>query len=263
LPRRIARLNHEGQRRNGFVRTSEPIFNVPTVVTATIAALALVHGVREFILTPEQDDLVLRLFAFVPQRYGSSPLAHQGLPGGIWADAWTFVTYAFLHGSWLHLGLNGVWLLAFGTPVARRFGALRFLAFFALTAAAGAAAHLIVYLGEPVPVVGASAAISGFMAAAMRFAFGGRGPLIARDAEAYRRPALPLSGVLRNGRVLAFLVVWFGLNLLFGLGSLGLDGSDQTTAWQAHIGGFLAGLFAFSAFDPVKAAPAGEQPSVN
>jgi membrane associated rhomboid family serine protease len=233
LPRRIARLNHEAQRRDGFVRTSEPIFNVPSVVTATIAVLALIHGVREFVLTPEQDDLVLRLFAFVPQRYGSSPLAHQGLPGGIWADAWTFVSYALLHGSWVHLGLNGVWLLAFGTPVARRFGALRFLGFFALTAAA------------------------------MRFAFSGRGPLIARGDEAYRTPALPLSAVLRNGRVLAFLVVWFGLNLLFGLGSLGLDGSDQTTAWQAHIGGFLAGLFAFSAFDPVRAAPAPEQPSVN
>ena len=165
------------------------------------------------------------------------------MPGGLWADAWTFVTYAFLHGSWTHVGLNAVWLLAFGTPVARRFGAVRFFAFFAFTAAAGAAAHLIIYLGEPVPVVGASAAISGFMAAAMRFAFRRRGPLIARDAEAYQVPALQLTAVLRNGRVLAFLVVWFGLNLLFGLGSLGVDGSDQTIAWQAHIGGFLAGLF--------------------
>jgi membrane associated rhomboid family serine protease len=245
------------------LRTSEPIFNVPGVVTAIIAVLALIHGVRDFVLSPETDDQVLRLFAFVPQRYGAEPLAHQGLPGGIWADGWTFVTYAFLHGSWTHLGLNAVWLLAFGTPVARRFGAVRFLAFFAVAAAAGAAAHLLVYRGEPVPVVGASAAISGFMAAAMRFAFQRRGPLIGRDAEGDRMPALPLIAVLRNGRVLAFLVVWFGLNLLFGLDSLSIDGSDQTIAWQAHIGGFLAGLFGFSVFDPVKTAPADEQPSVH
>ena len=245
------------------MRTSEPIFNVPSVVTATIAVLALVHGVREFILSPETDDLVLRLFAFIPLRYGSSPLAQEGLPGGRWADAWTFVTYAFLHGNWVHLGLNVVWLLAFGTPVARRFGALRFLGFFALTAAAGAAAHLIVYAGEPVPVVGASASISGFMAAALRFAFQRRGPLIGRDPESYQVPALPLTAVLRNGRVLVFLVVWFGLNLLFGLGSLSVDGSEQTVAWQAHIGGFLAGLLAFSAFDPVRSAPAEEQPTVH
>ena len=60
------------------------------------------------------------------------------MPGGLGADIWTFVTYAFIHGDWTHLGLNGVWLLAFGTPVARRFGMARFLAFFAVTAAAGA-----------------------------------------------------------------------------------------------------------------------------
>jgi membrane associated rhomboid family serine protease len=245
------------------VRTSEPIFNVPFIVTAIIAVLLIIFGVYDLVLSAEQQDWVLRMFAFVPQRYGSSPTAHDGLPGGLWADVWTFVTYAFLHGSWAHVGLNAVWLLAFGTPVARRFGATRFIVFFAFTAAAGAAAHLLVYRGEPVPVVGASAAISGFMAAAMRFAFHRRGPLIARDAESDRTPALPLIAVFRNGRVLAFLVVWFALNLLFGIGSVGVDGSDQAVAWQAHIGGFLAGLLAFSAFDPVKPALADEQPSVS
>jgi membrane associated rhomboid family serine protease len=43
---------------------------------------------------------------------------------------------------------------------------------------------------------------------------------------------------------------------VFGIGSLSLDGGEQAIAWQAHIGGFLAGLLAFAAFDPVKAAPA-------
>ena len=61
--------------------------------------------------------------------------------------------------------------------------------------------------------------------------------------------------VLRDPRVLAFLVVWFALNLIFGIGSLSLDGGDQEIAWQAHIGGFLAGLLAFALFDPVKASP--------
>ena len=71
-------------------------------------------------------------------------------------------------------------------------------------------------------------------------------------------PALPLSAVLRDPRVLIFLGVWFGLNLLFGLGSLGVDGGDQAIAWQAHIGGFLAGLLAFALFDPVKTARLGD-----
>ncbi len=69
------------------------------------------------------------------------------LPGGFGADVWTFVTYSLLHGSWMHLGVNGVWLLAFGSAVARRFGVLRFLSFFAVTAAAGAAMHLLTNAG--------------------------------------------------------------------------------------------------------------------
>ena len=249
-----------------FLKTSEPIFNVPPVVTAIIAVLALIHAVRDVILSPEADAEVLRLFAFIPQRYSASVLDTSAWPGGAFADVWTFVTYALLHGDWVHLGLNVVWLLAFGTPVARRFGSFRFLAFFALTAAAGAAVHLFFYAGQPVPMIVASAAISGFMAAAMRFAFQRSGPLsfIGRDdAEAYRVPALPLAAVLGNARVLAFLAVWFGLNLLFGLGSLSLDGSEQAIAWQAHIGGFAAGLFAFAAFDPVKPDPTAQQPTVH
>jgi membrane associated rhomboid family serine protease len=58
-------------------------------------------------------------------------------------------------------------------------------------------------------------------------------------------------------------VVWFGLNLLFGLGSLSIDGGEQAIAWQAHIGGFLAGLFGFALFDPIKGTPAEEQPTLH
>ena len=245
------------------MRTSEPIFNVPTVVSATLAVIVLVQALRTWVLTPEQDiDLLLR-FSFIPARYDAAVLAQGAVPGGLGAQIWTFVTYAFIHGDWVHLGLNGVWLLAFGTPVARRFGALRFLAFFAVTAAAGAAVHLAFHAHAFIPMVGASASISGFMAAAMRFAFQRSGPLglIGRDdPAAYRVPALPLSAVLRDVRVLTFLAVWFALNLVFGIGSLSLDGGEQAIAWQAHIGGFLAGLLAFAAFDPVKAAPHGSGP---
>jgi membrane associated rhomboid family serine protease len=242
------------------VRTSEPIFNVPAVVTVTLAALVLVHAVRVWALTPEQDVQLLLLFSFIPARYDATVLAQGAVPGGLGAEIWTFVTYALIHGDWTHLGLNSVWLLAFGTPVARRFGALRYLAFFAVTAAAGAAAHLVTHSNAFVPMVGASASISGFMAAAMRFAFQRGGPLrlIGRDqSDAYRVPALPLAQVVRDARVLIFLVVWFGLNLVFGIGSIGLDGGEQAIAGQAHIGGFLAGLLGFAVFDPVRTAPPG------
>jgi membrane associated rhomboid family serine protease len=93
----------------------------------------------------------------------------------------------------------------------------------------------------------------------MRFAFQRGGPLNmlrGNDAPAYRVPAIPLTGVLRDARVLIFLGIWFAINILFGYGSLPITGSDQPIAWQAHIGGFLAGLLLFSWFDP---APADRQ----
>ena len=231
----------------------EPLFNIPTVIVVLLAVLALIHGMREWLLSENQDILFVYTFAFVPARYDASVVLGGILPGGFGADIWTFFSYSLLHGSWTHYGVNAVWLLAFGSAVARRFGTLRFLAFFAVTAAAGAGMHLITNAGSPAPMIGASASISGAMAAAMRFAFQRGGPLgfmRGGDEESYRVPALPLSGVLRDPRVLIFLAVWFGINLLFGLGSLPITGSNEVVAWQAHIGGFLAGLLLFSWFDP-------------
>jgi len=235
--------------------SSEPIFNVPRSVTLLLALLILVQAVRDFILSDEQFEQLLLFFSFIPARYdrGFDPL-----PGGLAADMWTFVTYAFLHGSWLHLGLNGVWLLAFGSPVAWRLGPLRFWLFFAITAAAGAATHLLTHAGEVEPVIGASAGISGFMAAAVRFAFQRGAPIgLLRGGEVYRTPAAPLLVALRDRRVVVFLVAWFGGNLLFAFTSVPFAGEGQVVAWEAHIGGFLAGLFAFPLFDPIVARPAG------
>ena len=65
-------------------------------------------------------------------------------------------------------------------------------------------------------------------------------------------PALSLSRALRNPRVLAFLAVWFGVNIIFGLGSISVGAEGVSVAWQAHIGGFIAGLMLFSLFDPVR-----------
>lgn len=231
----------------------EPLFNVPSVIIGLLAVLALIHAAREFLLSQKQDIEVLLQFAFIPARYDSSVLLGGPVPGGFGAQVWTFVTYALLHADFTHLGFNALWLLAFGSAVARRFGAIRFLAFFVVTAAAGAAVHLLTHAGAFSPMIGASASISGAMAGAMRFAFQRGGPLgfwRMSDEEAYRVPALPLTGVLRDARVLIFLAVWFGTNILFGLGSLPITGADQTVAWQAHIGGFLAGLILFDLFDP-------------
>ena len=233
-------------------KAREPIFNVPAVVVVVLAVLVVVHVVRVYLLSPEADSLFIENFAFVPARYGWDELTATG--GEFGPLIWTPVSYAFIHADITHLGFNAVWLLAFGSAVARRFGTLRFLAFFVLTAAAGALAHLVMHMGDPQPMIGASGSISGTMGAAARFAFQRGGPLDPWRADgerAYRMPAPPLSVALRDPRVLAFLGAWFGLNLLFGIGSWSIIGEEQSVAWQAHVGGFLAGLLLFAVFDPV------------
>lgn len=234
----------------------QPIFNVPAVITVLAAVMLGIQLVRGF-LGEDLNIEILALFAFIPARLDPSVFADGVLPGGTGADVWTFITYAFLHADWMHVGINTLWLLAFGSPVARRFGTLRFLVFFLFTAAAGAGLHLLTHAGEPVPVIGASAAVSGCMAASLRFMFASEG-FVAWSPSALEHsihyPAPPLLRVLRDRRVISFAVVWFAINLAFGLGApSGIIGG--TIAWEAHIGGFLAGLLAFPLFDPVRRHP--------
>jgi membrane associated rhomboid family serine protease len=101
-------------------------------------------------------------------------------------------------------------------------------------------------------MIGASAAISAHMAGASRFVFFAGGPSRSFDAPtAYRGSAPPLRAAMADRRVLTFLAVWFGLNLLFGFfaGSTGF--ASGPIAWEAHMGGFLAGLMLFRYWDPV------------
>ena len=129
----------------------------------------------------------------------------------------------------------------------------------AVTAAAGALAHLVTHEHAIAPMIGASASVSGAMAAAIRFAFvqGSFLSFSRGDADAAAQvPALSLLRALRDPRVLGFLAVWFGVNIIFGVGSIAIGADGASVAWQAHIGGFLAGLLLFSLFDPVpRAAP--------
>ncbi len=238
-------------------RAREPIFNVPPAIVATVAVLVGVHAFRVFVLSNAEDTEFLLTFAFIPARYGGAQ-PFGPFPGGFGADLWTFFTYAFLHADLLHIGLNLAWLIPFGTALARRFGAWRYALFMLVAAAAGAVALLISTPGIDEPMIGASAAISGAMAAAMRFIFQKDGPLEtwrqgSGNVDAYRVPALSLLATFRDFRFLLFFAVWIGLNALIGLGAVSFGTEPgQQIAWQAHIGGFVAGLLLFSIFDPVR-----------
>jgi membrane associated rhomboid family serine protease len=255
----------------------EPIFSIPPVVVVLIAALIAAYAVFDF-LAPATQDAALDLFAFQPGRLtlafwpgriseliaqaASDPNAlavarllrdRHLVPS---AQPWTLLTYAFMHGSWTHVLINSVWLVAFGPPVARRFGAPRFLAFFALTAVAGALSHWAFYQLDFAPLIGASAADSAMMAAATRFIFEPGAPLgsqqgvsLSADQTDSLRPAPPLAQLLRQRRPLGFIAIWMATNVIFGAGAQILGASDSPIAWVAHIGGFVAGLVAFPLFD--------------
>ena len=180
-------------------------------------------------------------------RRAMTPVWAGSFPGGFGADLWTFFSYAFIHANLLHIGLNLAWLLPFGTALARRFGAVRYCAFMLVTSAAGALAYLVSSPEQMAPMIGASAAISGAMAAAMRFVFQRGGLLgLSDEAGAHRVPARPLFATLTDVRFLMFLVVWLGLNMLFGLGTVSIGGGRR--------GDRLAGAYRrlFCRPDPVR-----------
>lgn len=250
------------------------------MILASLVVLAAIHALRVYVLTPEENAWVLSVFSFVPGRftYAIDPTgvanAFARLPAGDGAAAarfflgngepqpWTLLTYAFLHGSWMHFGVNALWLAAFGAPVARRFGPWRFLAFMVITAIAGAGMYYLFHRFDLEPMIGASAAISATMAAAIRFVFVPGAPLSASlgfgaraDDRAYQQKPLPLLRVLTDQRAVAFLIIWFVANFIFGVASVPLGITTAAVAWEAHIGGFLAGLILFPLFDPPREYP--------
>ena len=261
----------------------EPAFDIPGAIVSILVLLGGIHLARQVIPEAWDDALFTRLafvpgrltFAVAPERVvgGMVALAGQGAEGyrqaqaGRFflgdgsAEAWTTVTYGLLHADWAHIGLNGVWLLAFGTPVARRFGTWRFFAFLAVTAWAGALVHWGAHPLDLEPVIGASAAVSGCMGATLRFMFRSEPSMPAAAGDGRRRavlqPARSLREVLTDRRALTFLVAWSLTNLVFGVGALSHGFGDGPIAWEAHIGGFVAGLLLFRLFDPL---PRGRPP---
>jgi membrane associated rhomboid family serine protease len=143
----------------------------------------------------------------------------------------TLVSHMFLHGGAVHL-LGNLWFLAiFGGNVENRLGSARFLGFYLLAGAAAAAAQMASGPFSAVPMVGASGAISGVMGAYLVF-----------FPTAWVWTLVPWIVPIVPVPAAVFLVVWFALQAVNGLGALlGLPGATGGVAWWAHAGGFAAG----------------------
>lgn len=260
---------------------------MPGVVTLSIGLLMAIQGVREFLLPDTVDIRVILDLALVPARWtvwfdpARATAVIRAAAGGGDADMraareafaryvaseyalspWTLATYALLHGSWLHVVFNSVWLAAFGSPVARRCGAWRYGVIALAGTLAGGILHVMIDPLSAAPLIGASAGVSALMAAAARFVF--QPPVSGYGGQGYggqgyggqswqlppHRPAETIPELMRNRTAVAFLAIWLVTNLLFGLASLPLVAESATIAWDAHLGGFIAGFLLFPFVDP-------------
>ncbi|EGF89622.1 rhomboid family protein [Asticcacaulis biprosthecium C19] len=195
--------------------TKEPIFNAPILAFLIPAVIIALYALQRA-MGPQLEDALLNSFAL------SSPLLRQG-------QYELLVTYQFLHGSWSHVLFNAVFCLAFATPLTRAVGRglgalLSYLAFFLICGAVAGLGHCLLNWRDPAAIIGASGAVSGIIAAAMRLRGDGR-----------------LNGFLSK-RVVGMTVIYIGVNAASALVPLTPGAGGVLVAWQAHIVGYIAGL---------------------
>jgi membrane associated rhomboid family serine protease len=225
---------------------AQPMFNAPFSVVVVLGCLIAVHLLRQ-LLTDVQDEWWVLALSFIPARLSE---VNAVIPGGKIAALTSFITHQFVHLDAAHLLINSAWLLAIGSIVARRVGALRFVGLYLVSGIAGALVFWAANPGLAQPVIGASGAVSGLMGAVVRFMFAAinqrRGSELRENPAAI--PRATLKEVFLDRRALVMIGSMVGMNLLLGFG-LGKLISEGGIAWEAHLGGFAAGLLLFAWFD--------------
>ena len=206
------------------LRDINPTERRPWLTYTLLAANILVFGYQVSLDDEAGRDLVLRL-GMVPHHLG------QALSLGSLA---TPLTSMFLHGDLLHLASNMWFLYVFGDNVEDRLGRPRFIVFYLLCGLCAAIAQIAVDPTSMIPMVGASGAISGVLAAYV---------WMFPSARVVTLVPVFVLLLVREVPAVFFIVVWFGLQLLSGIGSLSTVGTQSGgVAFFAHIGGFVAGL---------------------
>ncbi len=222
----------------------QPILRVPLIVVGLLAVMLIFQLLMAYGGGAQRTELVVALGLF-PARIFAEGLG--GLPGTWVQGVINLFSYSLLHGSWTHFILNALWLLAFGSPVARRLGGRKFLfLFMACTMLAGLGQiYAVSFESYLIPIIGASGGVAGLVGAASRFVFSDM-RLLSPEAQQPERRLLPLREVPKQRPVLMFIAIWLILNLVFGLlGPYGLaspDGAAVNVAWIAHLVGFVVGL---------------------
>jgi membrane associated rhomboid family serine protease len=138
-----------------------------------------------------------------------------------------------MHAGLLHLGANMLFLFVFGPDIEYLCGHLRYLVFYLLCGVIGNVAQVWIVPSSHVPAVGASGAIAGVLGAYL--------VSFPRSRVVTFVPLLFIPWIVEIPAI-AYLVIWFAMQLVSGLASLHLPGMDGGVAWWAHVGGFVAGI---------------------
>lgn len=193
--------------------------------------------IREFILPPDMLNEVFYSLGLIPSNvlhlfFSGSPLDPVLI---------TFITAMFLHGGWMHVISNMLFLWVFGDNVEDRLGHLRYLLFYLAVGIAGSISHILANPASEVPIIGASGAVAGVL-----------GAYFVSFPKARVLALIPIIFFFTLAEIPAviFLALWFILQLFNGTASLG--GAANPVAWWAHIGGFLAGIILIKIAGPRK-----------
>jgi membrane associated rhomboid family serine protease len=189
--------------------------------TPVVTIVLIAINVLVFLLELQRGNAFIEEWAFVPGRFTENPSA----------DAVTLLSAMFMHGGWMHLGGNMLYLWIFGDNVEDRFGPVRFLLFYLAAGLAATFAQYYVNPASAIPNVGASGAIAGVLGAyLLMFPKARVDVLLGRQVV-----AMP-----------AFIVLgfWVVLQLVSGVGSIADTAQTEQggVAYMAHVGGFVAGL---------------------
>lgn len=200
-------------------------------VTLTLLLLNCVAWAIELSLGASEVRPFMSTWAIVPGKVTEA--FTSGDPAGMAMAVLSFFTAMFLHGSWMHLIGNMVFLQAFGKAVEARLGSFKFLLFYLLT---GATAWLFHFITEPTsmtPALGASGAIAGVLGGYLLF-----WPKAQFRSLAFMGPV----PVLITISAFWLLPAWFATQLIPGFSGLADPSAADGVAYWAHIGGFVGGF---------------------
>ena len=168
----------------------------------------------------------IEAWGVVPREYAMRHDLPPLIPFPFWT---TLFTSMFLHGGWMHLGGNMLYLWIFGDNLERAMGSARYVAFYVVCGLAAGLAHIAFSSGSSVPSIGASGAISGVLGGYLLLFPQNRVRVLTRGGIA-TVPAVYVLGF------------WIVIQLISGVGSIAETSETGGVAYMAHIGGFVAGL---------------------